>query len=66
MMLRNTQLATFLLRGLSIAAIGLTLTAPTAYAADKVSLTLYNGQHKEVGDELRWPRLHSGNAGDRR
>lgn len=52
MMLRNTQLATFLLRGLSIAALGLTLTAPTAYAADKVSLTLYNGQHKEVGDNL--------------
>ena len=52
MMLRNTQLATWLVRGLSIAALGLTLTAPSTYAADPVSLTLYNGQHKEVGDNL--------------
>ena len=52
MMLRNTQLATFLLRSLSIATLGLTLLAPTAYAADPVTLTLYNGQHKEVGDNL--------------
>ena len=52
MMLRNTQLATFLLRSLSIATLGLTLLAPAAYAADPVTLTLYNGQHKEVGDNL--------------
>jgi len=52
MMLRNTQLATWLVRGLSIAALGLTLTAPSTYAANPVSLTLYNGQHKEVGDNL--------------
>ena len=52
MMLRNTQLATWLVRGLSIAALGLTLTAPSTYAADPVSLTLYNGQHKEVGDAI--------------
>ncbi|NNG62335.1 solute-binding protein, partial [Pseudomonas fragi] len=52
MMLRNTQLATFLLRSLSIATLGLTLITPAAHAADPVTLTLYNGQHKEVGDNL--------------
>ena len=51
MMLRNTRLATSLLRGLTLSILGLALTAP-AHAADPVSLTLYNGQHKEVGDNL--------------
>ena len=40
MMLRNTQLATFLLRSLSIATLGLTLITPAAQAADPVTLTL--------------------------
>ena len=51
MMLRNTRLATSLLRGLTLSILGLALTSP-AHAADPVSLTLYNGQHKEVGDNL--------------
>ena len=51
MMLRNTRLATSLLRGLTLSILGLALTSP-AYAADPVTLTLYNGQHKEVGDNL--------------
>ena len=52
MMIRDTRLKTSLLRGLTITLLGLTLLSPTAYSADKVELTLYNGQHKEVGDEL--------------
>ncbi|WP_448124568.1 extracellular solute-binding protein [Pseudomonas veronii] len=52
MMIRGTHLKTSLLRGLSFTLLGLTLLSPTAYCADKVALTLYNGQHKEVGDEL--------------
>jgi iron(III) transport system substrate-binding protein len=52
MMTRGTHLKTSLLRGLSLTLLGLTLLSPTAYCADKVALTLYNGQHKEVGDEL--------------
>jgi iron(III) transport system substrate-binding protein len=52
MMIRGTHLKTSLLRGLSLTLLGLTLLSPTAYCADKVALTLYNGQHKEVGDEL--------------
>ena len=52
MMIRDTRLKTSLLRGLTITLLGLTLISPSAYCADKVSLTLYNGQHKEVGDEL--------------
>jgi iron(III) transport system substrate-binding protein len=52
MMIRGTHLKTSLLRGLSLTLLSLTLLSPTAYCADKVALTLYNGQHKEVGDEL--------------
>ena len=52
MMIRDIRLKTSLLRGLTITLLGLTLLSPTAYSADKVELTLYNGQHKEVGDEL--------------
>ena len=32
--------------------LGLTLASPLTQAADPVSLTLYNGQHKEVGDAV--------------
>ena len=52
MTIRDTRLKTSLLRGLTLTLLGLTLLSPTAYSADKVSLTLYNGQHKEVGDDL--------------
>ena len=41
-----------LLRGLAASLLSLVLGASTAMAADPVTLTLYNGQHKEVGDEL--------------
>ncbi|AHL31900.1 iron ABC transporter substrate-binding protein [Pseudomonas brassicacearum] len=47
MMFRTT-----LYRALTCTLLGLTLATPLAHAADKVELTLYNGQHKEVGDEL--------------
>ena len=47
MMFRNT-----LRRGLTITLLGLTLATPLTQAADPVSLTLYNGQHKEVGDAV--------------
>jgi len=39
-------------RALTFTLLGLTLATPLTQAADKVELTLYNGQHKEVGDEL--------------
>ncbi|MFL6607396.1 MAG: extracellular solute-binding protein [Pseudomonas sp.] len=47
MMFRST-----LRRALTLTLLGLTLATPLTQAADKVELTLYNGQHKEVGDEL--------------
>ncbi len=47
MMFRNT-----LRRGLTFTLLGLTLATPLTHAADPVSLTLYNGQHKEVGDAV--------------
>ncbi|WHS59940.1 extracellular solute-binding protein [Pseudomonas sp. G2-4] len=47
MMFRTT-----LCRALTCTLLGLTLATPLAHATDKVELTLYNGQHKEVGDEL--------------
>ena len=47
MMFRNT-----LRRGLTITLLGLALATPLTQAADPVSLTLYNGQHKEVGDAI--------------
>ena len=52
MMFRNTLFPTSLLRGLTITLLGLTLASPLIQAADPVSLTLYNGQHKEVGDAI--------------
>jgi iron(III) transport system substrate-binding protein len=52
MMFRNTLFPTSLLRGLTITLLGLTLASPLTQAADPVSLTLYNGQHKEVGDAI--------------
>lgn len=52
MMFRNTLLPTSLLRGLTITLLGLTLATPTTQAAEPVSLTLYNGQHKEVGEAV--------------
>lgn len=39
-------------RALTSTLLSLTLATPFTHAADKVELTLYNGQHKEVGDEL--------------
>ncbi|MGY2441619.1 iron ABC transporter substrate-binding protein [Pseudomonas sp. SDO52101_S400] len=47
MMFRNT-----LRRGLTFTLLGLALATPLTQAADTVSLTLYNGQHKEVGDAI--------------
>ncbi|MBC3366482.1 extracellular solute-binding protein [Pseudomonas sp. SWRI154] len=47
MMFRTT-----LRRALTFTLLGLTLAMPLTEAANKVELTLYNGQHKEVGDEL--------------
>ncbi|AKA26960.1 extracellular solute-binding protein [Pseudomonas chlororaphis] len=52
MMFRNTALSTSLLRGLTITLLGLSLASPLVQAADPVSLTLYNGQHKEVGEAI--------------
>ncbi len=52
MMFRNTLLATSLLRGLTITLLGLTLASPLTQAAGPVALTLYNGQHKEVGEAI--------------
>ncbi|AZC15996.1 extracellular solute-binding protein [Pseudomonas sp. CMR5c] len=52
MMFRNTLLPTSLLRGLTITLLGLTLATPITQAAEPVSLTLYNGQHKEVGEAV--------------
>ncbi|WP_409297581.1 extracellular solute-binding protein [Pseudomonas sp. KCJK8993] len=52
MMFRNTLLPTSLLRGLTITLLGLTLATPITQAAEPVSLTLYNGQHKEVGEAI--------------
>ena len=51
MMLRDTRLKTSLLRALSFTLLGLTFI-PLAQAEDRVALTLYNGQHKEVGDAI--------------
>ncbi len=39
-------------RGLTFTLLGLALATPLTQAADAVSLTLYNGQHKEVGDAI--------------
>lgn len=47
MMFRNT-----LRRGLTFTLLGLALATPLTQAADAASLTLYNGQHKEVGDAI--------------
>ncbi|QIH05892.1 MULTISPECIES: iron ABC transporter substrate-binding protein [unclassified Pseudomonas] len=52
MMFRNTRLSTSLLRGLTITLLGLTLASPLTRADEPVSLTLYNGQHKEVGEAI--------------
>jgi len=41
-----------ILRGLAVSLLGLVLGAPAAMAADPVTLTLYNGQHKEIGDAI--------------
>ena len=41
-----------LLRGLAVSFIALVLGTPAALAADPVSLTLYNGQHKEIGEAI--------------
>ena len=48
MTIRNNPM----LRGLAVSMLGLILGASQAMAADPVSLTLYNGQHKEVGDAI--------------
>lgn len=39
-------------RGLSFTLLSLTLATSLSQAANTVSLTLYNGQHKEVGDAI--------------
>lgn len=41
-----------LLLRLSACVLGLALAAPLAQADDKVELTLYNGQHKEIGEAI--------------
>jgi iron(III) transport system substrate-binding protein len=41
-----------LFRTLAACLLGTALAAPLALAADKVELTLYNGQHKEIGEAI--------------
>ncbi len=41
-----------LLRALAACLLSTALVAPLAQAADKVELTLYNGQHKEIGEAI--------------
>lgn len=41
-----------ILRGLAASLFTLALGTPPAMAADPVSLTLYNGQHKEIGEAI--------------
>jgi iron(III) transport system substrate-binding protein len=48
MMMRNER---SLLRTLAACALGMVLSTATQ-AADKVELTLYNGQHKEIGEAI--------------
>ena len=48
MMMRNER---SLLRTLAACALGMALSTAT-HAADKVELTLYNGQHKEIGEAI--------------
>jgi iron(III) transport system substrate-binding protein len=48
MMMRNER---SLLRALAACALGMALSTATQ-AADKVELTLYNGQHKEIGEAI--------------
>jgi iron(III) transport system substrate-binding protein len=48
MMMRNER---SLLRTLAACALGMALSTATQ-AADKVELTLYNGQHKEIGEAI--------------
>ncbi|MGN8345082.1 extracellular solute-binding protein [Pseudomonas sp. SMV71] len=43
---------TTLRRALNCTLLGLALATPLTHATDKVELTLYNGQHKEVGEAL--------------
>jgi iron(III) transport system substrate-binding protein len=52
MMIRKNLLSSSLFRGLAISILGLALAIPAAQAADPVSITLYNGQHKEIGDAI--------------
>jgi len=48
MTIRNNPM----LRGLAVSMLSLILGVSQAMAADPASLTLYNGQHKEVGDAI--------------
>lgn len=41
-----------LLRGLAVSVFAMVLGTPAAMAADPVALTLYNGQHKEIGEAI--------------
>ncbi|EKT4468232.1 extracellular solute-binding protein [Pseudomonas putida] len=41
-----------LMRSLATALLGLVIGAPAALADDPVTLTLYNGQHKEIGEAI--------------
>ncbi|MNO58846.1 Iron-utilization periplasmic protein precursor [compost metagenome] len=52
MMFRKNLLSSSLFRGLAASVLGLALVAPSVQAADPVSITLYNGQHKEIGDAI--------------
>jgi iron(III) transport system substrate-binding protein len=52
MSMRTTLATKSLLRSLALSVLGLALTAPLAQAADPVALTLYNGQHKEIGEAI--------------
>ncbi|UVJ44493.1 extracellular solute-binding protein [Pseudomonas sp. LS1212] len=49
MLIRKNLLSSSLFRGLAISVLGVVLAAPVVQAADPVSITLYNGQHKEIG-----------------
>ena len=41
-----------LMRSLAAALFGLVIGAPAALADEPVTLTLYNGQHKEIGEAI--------------
>ena len=52
MMMRNPLVSKSLLRGLAISFMSLALASPFAQADEPVAITLYNGQHKEIGEAI--------------